>query len=75
MSLEHILLIGTSAVTASVIVLRVVAPMTNSKKDDWVLSKLEWLLATVLVPSNYKRAKLGTLADGSSSGGKSGGPG
>jgi hypothetical protein len=58
MSLDTALLIATSAVTAAAVLLRVIAPLTKSTKDDWVLGKLEWLLAVVFVPGKYK-ASLG----------------
>ncbi len=59
MSFENALLIATSAVTAAAVLLRVIAPLTKSTKDDWLLGKLEWLLAVVFVPGKYKQASLG----------------
>ena len=41
-------------------VFRVVAPMTATRKDDWLLGKIEWLmelLSRLFVPGRYRASK------------------
>lgn len=65
MSLDEYVVIALAVLGAVVAALRVVAPLTKWSGDNWLLSKLEWLLALVAVPGKYKSASLG--------GGKGGG--
>lgn len=55
--IQLIALIATSAVTAAVILLNVIAPLTDTDKDDKILAALRWLeelLAKVVVPKKLK---------------------
>lgn len=64
----NIFMLALTVLGALVGILRVLAPMTKSKKDDWLLGKLEWLsdlLAKIIVPKQYRADSLG--------GGKGGG--
>lgn len=57
MDLQLIALIATSTVTAAVVLLNVIAPLTDTDKDDKILAALRWLeelLAKVVVPKKLK---------------------
>lgn len=57
MDLQLIALIATSAVTAAVVLLNVIAPLTDTDRDDKILAALRWLeelLAKVVVPKKLK---------------------
>lgn len=57
MDLQLIALIATSTVTAAVVLLNVIAPLTDTDKDDKILAALRWLeelLARVVVPKKLK---------------------
>jgi len=57
----NIFMLVLTVLGALVGILRVLAPMTKSQKDDWLLGKLEWLtdlLAKILVPKQYRLASL-----------------
>lgn len=59
---ESVLSITMIVLGAMVTALRILAPLTHNKKDDWFLGKLEWLadlMAKILVPGKYKAASLG----------------
>lgn len=47
-------------------VFRVVAPMTETRKDDWILGKIEWLmeiLSKLFVPGRYRAPAVVAVAD------------
>lgn len=65
-----IFMLTLTVLGALVGILRVLAPMTKTDRDDWLLGKLEWLsdlLAKIIVPKQYRSGL-------SLGGGKGGGP-
>jgi hypothetical protein len=56
--LDTIFTVGTAAISAAVLVLAVLAPLTKSDKDDKILAALRWVERAIagLLPKKVKDA-------------------